>query len=47
MNWNRIKGFRNRIVHDYFGIDDRIVWSIIEAYIPDLIHNLQELIIQK
>jgi uncharacterized protein with HEPN domain len=21
IEWNRIRGFRNRIVHDYFGID--------------------------
>ena len=26
--WKRIKGFRNRIVHDYFGIDYSIVWQI-------------------
>ena len=34
--WNRIRGFRNRIVHDYFGIDYRIVWAIIESYLDDL-----------
>ncbi len=25
IEWNRIRGFRNRIVHDYFGIDYEIV----------------------
>jgi len=29
IEWNRIRGFRNRIVHDYFGIDYEIVWTII------------------
>ena len=28
IDWHRIKGFRNRIVHDYFGIDYSIVWQI-------------------
>jgi uncharacterized protein with HEPN domain len=28
VNWYRIKGFRNRIVHDYMGVDYNIVWSI-------------------
>lgn len=28
INWIRIKGFRNRIVHNYFGIDYSIVWQI-------------------
>lgn len=25
IEWNRIRGFRNRIVHHYFGIDYEIV----------------------
>jgi uncharacterized protein with HEPN domain len=25
IDWHRIRGFRNRIVHDYFGIDYAIV----------------------
>lgn len=25
IDWQRIRGFRNRIVHDYFGIDFQIV----------------------
>lgn len=29
INWFRIRGFRNRIVHDYMGIDYNIVWNII------------------
>jgi uncharacterized protein with HEPN domain len=40
IEWNRIRGFRNRIVHDYFGIDYRIVWTIIESYMDDLIERL-------
>lgn len=30
IEWKKLKGFRNRIVHEYFGIDYEIVWSIIE-----------------
>ncbi len=26
IDWQRIRGFRNRIVHDYFGIEYRIGW---------------------
>jgi len=36
IEWNRIRGFRNRIVHHYFGIDYEIVWSIIENDLDDL-----------
>ena len=40
IEWNRIRGFRNRIVHDYFGIDYHIVWTIIESYLDDFIERL-------
>ncbi|WAC41891.1 DUF86 domain-containing protein [Pedobacter sp. SL55] len=44
IEWKRIRGFRNRIVHDYFGIDYAIVWNIIESYINELIDWLENLI---
>jgi uncharacterized protein with HEPN domain len=43
IDWNRIRGFRNRIVHDYFGIDYEIVWKIIETYLPALESDLTKL----
>ena len=44
IEWRRIRGFRNRIVHDYFGIDYEIVWSIIETYLDELIDWLETVI---
>jgi len=44
IEWKRIRGFRNRIVHDYFGIDYEIVWAIVENYLNELIENLEVLI---
>lgn len=32
IDWYRIRGFRNRIVHDYMGIDFGIVWDIRNNY---------------
>ena len=43
IDWDRIRGFRNRIVHDYFGIDNSIVWKIIENYLPELEAELRKL----
>lgn len=40
IDWHRIRGFRNRIVHDYFGIDYSIVWEIKESFLPQLITTL-------
>ena len=44
IEWNRIRGFRNRIVHEYFGIDYEIVWSIIEEKLDNLILVISKLI---
>lgn len=44
IDWNRIRGFRNRIVHDYFGIDYEIVWTIIENDLENLIEQLEDII---
>ena len=43
IDWNRMRGFRNRIVHHYFGIDNQIVWTIIENDLDSLINQLKEL----
>ena len=45
--WRRIRGFRNRIVHEYFGIDHEIVWSIITSDIEELIFQLQSILDKK
>ncbi len=45
IEWNRIRGFRNRIVHDYFGIDYEIVWTIIENDLDNLIEQIESVIL--
>lgn len=42
--WAEMYGLRNRIVHDYEGVNLRLVWEIISEDIPVLRDTLQKLI---
>ncbi len=36
ISWAQIIGMRNIFVHEYFGVDSKIVWEILQKDIPDL-----------
>jgi uncharacterized protein with HEPN domain len=40
INWFKIRGMRNRIVHNYFGIDYKIIWDTKEDYLGELITQI-------
>jgi uncharacterized protein with HEPN domain len=44
INWFRIRGFRNRIVHDYMGVDLQIIWEIVEKNLDELLDQIQDII---
>lgn len=43
-NYRRIVDFRNQISHEYFGIDQDIVWSIIDQKLKPFENDVVELI---
>ena len=36
IDWYKISGFRNILVHDYLGIDMKTVWNVVEKEMPIL-----------
>ncbi len=41
-SWRMIKDFRNIIVHEYFGIDTRIVWDLTKLELDELKNKVFE-----
>jgi len=44
IEWQRIRGMRNVIVHEYFGVSERIIWDTIQIDLPGIIQPLKMLI---
>ena len=42
--WDVIKSTRNVLVHQYFGIDYKIVWNSIKENIPGLKDQIQRIV---
>lgn len=43
-SYRRIVDFRNQVVHGYFGIDEEIVWSVVQSKVPSLAAELIQII---
>ena len=43
VEWYKVVGLRNRIIHEYFGIDLQIIWQIVHADLPALRKTLSRI----
>jgi uncharacterized protein with HEPN domain len=44
INWKNMSGMRDRLIHDYMGINYSIVWDVIKNKIPELYNQIQDVI---
>jgi uncharacterized protein with HEPN domain len=45
IQWRQITGLRHVLVHEYFGVDNRLVWQIIIEDIPVLKSKIKEVLV--
>lgn len=42
--WNEMRGLRNKIVHDYEGVNLRLIWEIVSGDLPELKNQLEKIL---
>ena len=43
IDWSGMAGFRDVLIHQYFGIDLANVWEVVAHFVPETLHKLKSM----
>ena len=46
IQWKEIIGLRNILIHEYFGIDTKIIWDVIKVDLPEVKSRIKDMLNQ-
>lgn len=44
VEWHRIAGLRDVVIHEYFGLDEEILWDVVQNEVPVFLENVRRIL---